>query len=51
MQQQVACFLFFSGPESRRDAEEGDGRGGKVGRHSAPRQWTAPTVEGLLISL
>lgn len=44
-------FSFFSGPESRRDAEEGDGREGKVGRHSAPRQWTAPTVEGLLISL
>lgn len=44
-------FSFFPGPESRRDAEEGDGRGGKVGRHSAPRHWTAPTVEGLLISL
>lgn len=44
-------FSFFPGPESRRDAEEGDGRGGKVGRHSAPRHWTAPTAEGVLISL
>lgn len=34
-------FLFLAGPESRRDAEEGDGR---AGRHSAPRLWTAPTA-------